>query len=314
MLLERCLEKNGAQRYHTIADARVDLQKAMADPAGFSAPAAPPGRTLSIPWYWAAALVALVAAIVGATIWGMSPARDLSIVRFSDVLPQNNFFTNAGHSLIAISPDATSVAYVAANRLFLRPQDRVEASPISGTEGSPTTPFFSPDGQFLGYFDFAQGELRRIPVAGGTPVTLAKVTNVFGARWNIDDTIVYGADTGVWKISARGGAPEAVVRITGGERMQSPQLLPGAYRSAAGNMMAVPLQADTAIPAGRAQELFRAQGRFRFSGNTAAYDVEPNGQRFIMVTEPENAVPARQQIVVVRNWFEELNRLVPATR
>jgi hypothetical protein len=33
-----------------------------------------------------------------------------------------------------------------------------------------------------------------------------------------------------------------------------------------------------------------------------------------MVTEPENAVPARQQIVVVRNWFEELNRLVPATR
>ena len=83
------------------------------------------------------------------------------------------------------------------------------------------------------------------------------------------------------------------------------------YRSAAGNMMAVPLHADTAIPAGRAQELFRAQGRFRFSGNTAAYDVEPNGQRFIMVTEPENAVPARQQIVVVRNWFEELNRLVP---
>jgi serine/threonine protein kinase len=640
MLLERCLEKNSAQRYHTIADARVDLQKAMADPAGFSAPVPRRGKTLSIPWYWAAALVAVVAAIVGATMWGMSPARDRSLVRFSDVLPQNNFFTNVGHPLIAISPDAVSVAYVAANRLFLRPQDRVEASPISGTEGAPTTPFFSPDGQFLGYFDFAQGELRRIPVAGGTPVTLAKVTNVFGARWNIDDTILYGADTGVWRISARGGPPEAVVRLIGGERMHAPQLLPGGesvlftlrpstgsvqwrqaqivvqslrtgerkiiragrdarylptghivyaadntlfamrfdvnrleavdapipvaeglrfatsfpgmtgtanydissngvlvyvqgsasapvlrrlvavdrsgnaeplvtqmhdywrprispdgsriavevddeagaqlfivnvkagtatplntggsnvyccswtfdgrfviyrddredgyglfrqppdgsdspqllyratedlmpgdvsregvlvfasgeqtgrrsiltirigeptampflvtpalehmptfspdgrwiayasnesgrseiyirpyppsdkparrisdaggtaplwsprgselfYRSAAGNMMAVPLQADTAIPAGRAQELFRAQGRFRFSGNTAAYDVEPNGQRFIMVTEPENAVPARQQIVVVRNWFEELNRLVPATR
>ena len=126
------------------------------------------GKTLSIPWCWAAALVAVVAAIVGATMWSMSPERDLSLVRFRDVIPQNNFFTNAGHPLIAISPDATSVAYVAANRLFLRPQDRVEASPISGTEGSPTTPFFSPDGQFLGYFDFAQGELRRIPVAGDT--------------------------------------------------------------------------------------------------------------------------------------------------
>jgi len=86
------------------------------------------------------------------------------------------------------------------------------------------------------------------------------------------------------------------------------------YRSAAGNLMAVPIQADTAIPAGRAQELFRVQGRFRMSGNTAAYDVEPSGRRFIMVTEPENALPDRQQIVVVRNWFEELKRLVPPAR
>ena len=110
MLLERCLEKNSAQRYHTIADARVDLQKAMADPEGSSAPAARQAKRFQFHGCWAAALVAVVAAIVGATMWSMSPERDLSLVRFRDVLPQNNFFTNAGHPLIAISPDATSVA------------------------------------------------------------------------------------------------------------------------------------------------------------------------------------------------------------
>ena len=83
------------------------------------------------------------------------------------------------------------------------------------------------------------------------------------------------------------------------------------YRSASGNMMAVPLRPGTEVPAGRAQELFRVQGRFRTSGNTAAYDVEPSGRRFIMVTEPENRTPVRQQINIVFNWFEELKRLSP---
>ena len=76
--------------------------------------------------------------------------------------------------------------------------------------------------------------------------------------------------------------------------------------------MGVPLRTDTAMPAGPAQELFRVQGRFRFSGNTAAYDIEPSGRRFIMVTEPETPRPVRDEYTIVFNWFEELKRLAPA--
>jgi hypothetical protein len=44
--------------------------------------------------------------------------------------------------------------------------------------------------------------------------------------------------------------------------------------------------------------------------NGRAFDVAPDGKRFLMIKEPggESAV---QNIVVVTNWFEELKRLVP---
>ncbi len=226
LLLERCLEKDKASRYHAIADARVDLQRAIADPQGTATTVRRAHAPYSVPWYWVAAF-AVLSAVAGILIWSQRTPRDLTVRRFTDVLPQGRAFTNAGHPLVAISPDGSSIAYVADRRIFLRLQDRLEAVPITGTDGSPSTPFFSPDGRFIGYFDFVAGELRRISIGGGTPVGLVKVTNVFGASWEADDTILYGADTGIWKISAIGGAPEQLVRMEGGARPHHPQFLPG---------------------------------------------------------------------------------------
>jgi len=42
-----------------------------------------------------------------------------------------------------------------------------------------------------------------------------------------------------------------------------------------------------------------------------AYDVTPDGQRFLMLKPSEQAQAARTQINVVLNWFEELKRRVP---
>ena len=225
LLLERCLEKDKASRYHAIADARVDLQRAIADPKSAPTSARRTHASYAIPWYWVAA-VAVLSVVAGVAVWSRAP-RDLPVRRFTDVLPQDRAFTNQGHPLVAISADGSLIAYVADRRIFLRSQDRVEAVAIAGTEGAPSTPFFSPDGRFIGYFDFTDGELRRIPLGGGTPVGLAKVTNVFGASWDANDTILYGADTGIWKISATGGAPEQLVRLDGGARPHRPQFLPG---------------------------------------------------------------------------------------
>ena len=48
------------------------------------------------------------------------------------------------------------------------------------------------------------------------------------------------------------------------------------------------------------------------SGTATAYDIHPDGKRFVMVSESEGAISARrQQINVVLNWSEELKRLAP---
>ncbi len=41
-----------------------------------------------------------------------------------------------------------------------------------------------------------------------------------------------------------------------------------------------------------------------------AYDVAPDGKRFVMVKHDEDQQRARE-LVVVLDWFEEIKRLVP---
>ncbi len=74
---------------------------------------------------------------------------------------------------MALSPDGTHLAYVArqggAQQLYLRAMDSLDAKPIPDTEGA-VEPFFSPDGQWLGFF--AGGKLKKVSVSGGAALTL----------------------------------------------------------------------------------------------------------------------------------------------
>jgi Tol biopolymer transport system component len=84
------------------------------------------------------------------------------------------------------------------------------------------------------------------------------------------------------------------------------------FRNASGVLVAMPVRLGDGIAIGRPQELFRWQGRFRTSGNAAAYDIEPTGRRFIMVTEGEAPPERPPQIHIVLNWYDELKRLAPS--
>jgi serine/threonine-protein kinase len=87
------------------------------------------------------------------------------------------------------------------------------------------------------------------------------------------------------------------------------------YRGASGDMMAVPVTLEPTFTSGRPRTLFRFAGVYRMSGTATAYDIHPDGTRFIMVSERKDAAPTpRQQVNIVLNWFEELRRLAPATR
>src|SRR5262249_46639829 len=103
----------------------------------------------------------------------------------------------------------------------------VEARSIQGTDQDVSTPFFSPDGHWVGFFAFPEGKLKKIAVTGGSAVPIADVSNPFGASWGPDDQILLGqGDQGIVRVSANGGRPETIVKVEKGEVAHGPQMLP----------------------------------------------------------------------------------------
>jgi serine/threonine-protein kinase len=84
-------------------------------------------------------------------------------------------------------------------------------------------PFFSPDGRWVAFFT-EDGNLKKVPLSGGKPVTVASGINgsqwAFGT-WTESDTIVVGTSTGgLLQVSADGGrlAPLTTLDSSKGER------------------------------------------------------------------------------------------------
>lgn len=225
LLLERCLERDARDRYHSISEARVDIQKAMTTPVAAPQTASStrmssPARSVGL----AATLVAVAAAaaVVG---WRLKPAVDAPVTRLSHVLPTGQRLTANARSVVSLSPDGAALVYVANEQLFLRRLDSLEAVPVRGTRGGPSTPVFSPDSRSLLFWDVPREQFLRIAVEGGTPVGLASATSVYGANWTLNG-IVYAQEDGIWRVSADGGMPERVVEIEPSQRAHGPQLLP----------------------------------------------------------------------------------------
>src|SRR5713226_10521852 len=101
------------------------------------------------------------------------------------ILPPGQRLAGLDQPCVALSPDGNHLAYVAVQggtqQLYLRAMDSLEARPILGTEGA-TGPFFSPDGQWLGFF--AGTKLKKISVSGGTAQTLGDATLAHGESWS----------------------------------------------------------------------------------------------------------------------------------
>jgi serine/threonine-protein kinase len=117
---------------------------------------------------------------------------------------------------LAIAPSGTQLVYAADStppQLFLRPLTRLDATPLAGTE-NPLLPFFSPDGQWVGFE--AGGRLKKVSILGGEPLTLAEVGSVgfLGASWGPDGQILFSrVGSGILRVSADGGAPVPLTAI-----------------------------------------------------------------------------------------------------
>jgi serine/threonine-protein kinase len=115
------------------------------------------------------------------------------------------------------------------SQIYSRATDQLDAVPIRGTEGA-STPFFSPDGQWIG-FASDDGKLKKVPVAGGQALTLCDAVNMEGATWLSDNSIVFrpGPKVGLWRVPGGGGTPQELVTPDGKSEVDIiwPEVLPG---------------------------------------------------------------------------------------
>jgi Tol biopolymer transport system component/predicted Ser/Thr protein kinase len=248
-IVKRCLAKDPDDRWQSARDIEAELkwiadsgsQSATVDGAAAAAPSALGPRRLRL--VIAGSLFAAV--VSGLVVWFFksAPAAPKIVSRFSIALPLNQTRGAIPFGTLAISPDGTRIAYDqgrsgGAPQIYLRALNSLEALPIPGTE-SGTDPFFSPDGQWLGFF--SSGALKKVSLNGGAVVSLVSLNGRVMANWTSQGRILLGSGfEPLEQVSELGGNPQTLFPLEKGETGNTdPVLLPGgkevAYVSGVGS-------------------------------------------------------------------------------
>ena len=219
-VLRRCLEKDPNQRLHAVADARLEIEDALANRE--QAPARTSHRTRAMAL---AILVTLGAGGLAYQWWrqGAVPRGPSTnrTTRFTWALPDGLGLDSPP----TVSPDGQVIAFTARARsggparLYVRSLDQLEAHPLPGTEGA-KQPFWSPDASTLGYF--SRGKLMKVALDQGAPVELGDAPDGRGGTWSPNGVIVFSPlllESGLMQVSEHGGkaVPATLVDVQQGE-------------------------------------------------------------------------------------------------
>jgi serine/threonine-protein kinase len=232
-LLRRCLDRNVKSRLRDIGEARVALEDPR--PAEPKSPIARAPSRRSRLWPTLGAALALIALALSFVLWRITWRVASPLMQLSVDLGPDAILGGLSRVAIVISPDGRRLVYLsrgtnAKQQLSTRLFDQEKSAPLIGTENA-EDPFFSPDGQWIGFF--ANGKLKKISVQGGAAVTLCDVPNDRGGSWGVDGNIVLAVNSrvGLSRIPAAGGMLQPLTKLdqTKGETTHRfPQVLPGA--------------------------------------------------------------------------------------
>ena len=241
-LLQRCLKKDPKQRLQSIGEARITLDEVFCGSSQAMAPiqesqSLPPAKKSSLrflPW--------VIAAVLGGgllvALFALRQASRPSAQKFTELslwIPPDQQLDTISGPAVVISPDGSRLAYVIRDRgsnsgkLYVREMDN-RAAMLLGGAGGADVPFFSPDGQWIGFF--GDGKLKKISVRGGAAIALCDATGYRGGTWSEDGTIVFPAQftSPLYRIPAAGGTPEEATRLDTARSEIThrwPQFLPG---------------------------------------------------------------------------------------
>jgi eukaryotic-like serine/threonine-protein kinase len=242
----KALEKLPADRFETAGAFR----DALADPHFTTARMTTLSSATATPGVWlrdrrsiaAIALASLAIIALGATVMNRgeqaSSIGSRDVVRATLTLGDSVVVRGIGNSRLAISPSGKRIAFVGPSgvdgALWLRDLDQANARELPDTKGA-FGPFFSPDGESIGFFAEAGGRtyMKVIALAGGVARTVVadSVAQFGGADWADDGNIYFtDAGRGLARVSAGGGALTHIAQpdsATGYKEYDFPDILPG---------------------------------------------------------------------------------------
>jgi Tol biopolymer transport system component len=234
-----CMETDPALRRQRVQNAVIELKlirRALRRTTGARPPAPKNTRTaapVTPPEYWVSeassgtnlrTLLVIGLAVLTLAASGLAAAMYLRkqaapVMSFAVPAPDHTSYPGTP----AVSPDGASLAFSAAGAdgqrmLWLRSFDEMGAKVIPGTEGG-IEPFWSPDGQYLGFF--AHNALMKIRARANAPdakpeLLYAADFEPAGGTWNTDGSIFFAPNLsdGVYRISSNGGGFAPVLKLT----------------------------------------------------------------------------------------------------
>ena len=238
-VIRRCLASDPEERWQSAKDLATNLEW-----AGLGL--TPPAMFYRRPWF----IAILAAAILGAVVAWYSLRPEMRPLEAHFVLSPPDGTRIAlrmpTKALISVSPDGENLVLVAQDEegsraLYLRPLKSDAYQKLEQTDGA-SLAFWSPDSRWIGFF--ADGHIKKIPVAGGAVQTITDVRqgDGEGAAWSPNGTIVFAPprvrpaampDGALYSVPSSGGTatPATALDATKGEVSHSwPQFLPGGRR------------------------------------------------------------------------------------
>jgi serine/threonine-protein kinase len=240
---EKALSKLPADRFHSAAEfAQALSDRSFTSPTGRPLPEAAPRPSLWNPLSIATTGLAAVLMLL-ALIALLRPAPKPHVARFKVILDDEEalfFDSQRNPGRVAISPDGSELVYVGVDgeqgrRLWHRPFDQLQASPLVGTEDA-WAPAFSPDGERVAFLTERNGfQIRALSLAGGPPVAVADSAVGSTVAWGPDDYLYFlstaDSSQSLLRVPAGGGSVEVVTTLPGraDSRYAWPHVLPGGH-------------------------------------------------------------------------------------
>jgi len=239
-LIKHCLAKDPRRRLRDIADARIRIEEILAESSSGTLTALPTAapRGLSV-WLWVSAAVG-VAALAGAGLALYFGARKAPVV----AAPAQFTLSFAGQmpdvavrTVPSPSPDGRHFVFIGrdekgATSLWIRAIESADSRSLPGTEGA-QTPIWSPDGAWIAFF--ADGRLKKVPISGGQPQTIAALSGFQEASWGSAGVIIFRPSNRqpLFRISDSGGEAAPLTHLNealGENSHRGPTFLPDGRR------------------------------------------------------------------------------------